>query len=412
MAEQKNIAIIGGGASGVIAAITAAQAGANVVIYEKNNRVGKKILMTGNGRCNFTNESADDIAHYHGENPDFVIDALKTYNVEKMKQLFNQFGIFPLTEDEGKVFPAALQASAVLDVLRYQLEILNIDERTEQVVTRVEKKTNGVAVSCGKKTEVYDALIVATGGCAAPKSGSDGNGLRLMEKLGHHVVQPYPVLTQVNVVNTKLVKIMKGVKIKAKAQLVDENGMVLQQDEGDVLFTDYGLSGPPILQMSGLCAERLKEGKPCGIRVAIFQQSAQEVLSLLQERQAYVREKTVTMALVGLVHKRMIIPILQQAQIMHDQLAMTLTEKQLKRLSKVLTEWTFDIASVRGFEHAQATGGGVNTWEINSETMESLLVPNVYLAGELLDVYGDCGGYNLHWAWASGMIAGNQAAKG
>lgn len=412
MKKRKRIAIIGGGASGLVAAITAAESGARVVIYEKNNRVGKKILMTGNGRCNLTNETAGDVAHYYGVNPDFVVDALKKYGVAEIKQFFKTLGILTVTEDEGKVFPASLQASAVLDVLRYQIDELKIQQRMQQTVTHIKQKAHRLSVICGKQAEEYDTVIVATGGCAAPQSGSDGNGLSLLEKLGHNVIKPYPVITQMNVVKSKIVKPMKGVRIKANAQLVDENGRVLKQDFGDVLFADYGLSGPPILQMSGLCAERLNQGKKCGVRVAIYQQSAQEMLITLQERQKYVGEKTVYMALVGLIHKRMIHPVLQQAQIKQDQLAKTLTEKQLMQLANALTGWTFDIDSVRGFEQAQATGGGINTWEVNSETMESLIIPNLYIVGELLDINGDCGGYNLHWAWASGLIAGKAAAEG
>lgn len=406
---KKKIIVIGGGAAGMMAALSAKENGGEVLILERNDRIGKKLLATGNGRCNYTNKNLT-INNYHGNNPKFGLSALSEFNVEKTIEYFERLGITPAVEDNGKVFPLSFQASSMLDVLRYEIENQGIELITEAQVSEIKKKKRFIITLKDKRTFEGDAVILATGGMALPSSGSDGNGYTLCKKLGHTVTEVFPGLVQLKL-QSNFLKSIDGVKFIGIAGIYINNKLVLE-DMGDILFTSYGISGPPILQLSRTALEYMNNGKNVELRVSIIHTRTQEELfNYLIDRFNLMPKKTVELGLIGLINKRLIIPILKEIDIDKNKNVASLSKDEIRRLSQILTSWSFTVIGSQSWGNAQVTAGGVNTDEIDNQTMESRIVKGLYIIGELLDIDGDCGGFNLQWAWSSGYIAGLNAAK-
>lgn len=402
------VVIVGGGAAGMMAAISAKNHGADVTLIERNNRVGKKILATGNGRCNYTNVNLT-IENYHGNNPKFAYSCLSQFGVEKTLEFFERLGITPTIEDDGRVFPLSLQSSSVLDVLRFELEELGIELLTDAFVTDIRKnKKFKLMLEDGR--QIYgDRVIIATGGKAAPNTGSDGNGYKLAERLGHSIVDIFPGLVQLKL-EGDIFKQVSGVKFPGVAGLYLEDRLI-KQDRGDILFTNYGISGPPILQLSRTALKYLKDGKDIELKVSIIHDRTEgELYDYLVFRFGFMAKKTIERGLIGLINKRLILPILKEVKIDKNKKIAHLSKDEVGRLAKILTDWRFKITGSKSFKDAQVTAGGVNTDEINSSTMESKLVKGLFFAGEIVDIDGDCGGFNLQWAWSSGYIAGENSA--
>ena len=406
---MKKIIVIGGGAAGMMAALSARENDADVILLERNDRVGKKILATGNGRCNYTNRYID-INNYHGNNPRFAYSALSGFNVDMTIDFFERLGITPAIEDNGKVFPLSFQSSSMVDVLRYEIENKGIELITEAYVTNIIKKNKFIVKLKDNRSFDGDKVILATGGNALPASGSDGNGYSLCKKLNHKVTHIFPGLVQLKL-ESNLLKALDGVKFDGTAGIYIDDKMVLE-DKGDILFTSYGISGPPILQLSRNALDFLNKGKEVEIRVSIIATKTEEELySYLDLRFKTISNRTAEMGLVGLVNKRLIIPIFKELNIDWKKDINNLSKGEIRSIAKILTNWTFKLIGSQSWAHAQVTAGGVDTNEINNQTMESKLVKGLYIVGELLDVDGDCGGFNLQWAWSSGYIAGLNAAK-
>ncbi len=406
---KKKIIVIGGGAAGMMAALSAKENGGEVLILERNDRIGKKLLATGNGRCNYTNKNLT-INNYHGNNPKFGLSALSEFNVEKTIEYFERLGITPAVEDNGKVFPLSFQASSMLDVLRYEIENQGIELITEAQVSEIKKKKRFIITLKDKRTFEGDAVILATGGMALPSSGSDGNGYTLCKKLGHTVTEVFPGLVQLKL-QSNFLKSIDGVKFIGIAGIYINNKLVLE-DMGDILFTSYGISGPPILQLSRTALEYMNNGKNVELRVSIIHTRTQEELfNYLIDRFNLMPKKTVELGLIGLINKRLIIPILKEIDIDKNKNVASLSKDEIRRLSQILIFWSFTVIGSQSWGNAQVTAGGVNTDEIDNQTMESRIVKGLYIIGELLDIDGDCGGFNLQWAWSSGYIAGLNAAK-
>ena len=429
---MKKVLIIGGGASGITAAIAAAKNGAAVTILEHMDRIGKKILSTGNGKCNYTNRR-QDLSCYRGENPAFVLPVLKQFGFEETVAFFRGLGIYP-KERDGYFYPASEQAAAVLDVLRMELRRLGVQVVTGCEVTAVRKKRNRfeVAVKC-KKTEDFeaatvrkkgndfeiaserklfcaDSCIFACGGKAFPKSGSDGSAFGLIEKFGHSFVGLVPALVQLKAKQT-FFKSIAGVRTDCLVKLFVERKLVCE-DRGEVQLTDSGISGIPVFQVSRYAARALQDRK----RV----QAVLDFVPYLEETELYAElkrrffkgnGKTAEEALVGLFSKKLIPLFLKQNEIGLQEDAGRIRERKIMELCGYLKAFTVDIADTKGFAAAQASAGGVRTEEICAETMESKLVDGLYFAGEVVDIDGICGGYNLQWAWASGYVAGMHAAE-
>jgi predicted Rossmann fold flavoprotein len=410
MKRKNHVLVVGGGAAGMTAAISARRLGAAVTILEKNPRVGKKILATGNGRCNFTNINAS-VDHYNGSNPKFVHSALSSFTVEDTIRFFEKLGIQHKVEDCGKVFPMSDQASSVLDVLLYELNSLGVDIVCDACVIDVAGERDNFAVRL-ENGEVYrgDRVIIAAGGKAMPSSGSDGSGFELAKKLGHTIVPVFPALVQL-MLEGSLFKAVSGVKFVGTAGIVHDNKLAVM-DRGDILFANYGVSGPPILQISRKAGELLNEGNEAFLKITVLDvYKAEEIRELIKKRYRIGFKKPADFALVGLINKRLIPVVLKEAGVNDlKRPAASLSDGELESIAHVLTDWRFKIRGTKGWQSAQVTAGGVSTDEIDPGTMESRLVKGLYFAGEIVDIDGRCGGFNLQWAWSSGFVAGQNAA--
>lgn len=404
------IAVIGGGAAGMLAAIAAGRKGADVTIWERGPRVGKKILATGNGRCNYTN-TYTDIEHYYGNNPKFAVSALSQFSVEQTINTFNRLGIAPKIEEQGKVYPMSGQASSILDVLLYELKELGIQICTDSYVKKISKEGKNFYVQLENDTRFkFDRVIISCGGKAKPSTGSDGSGYELARMLGHTITGIFPALVQLKL-EGQYFKQIEGVKIEGTAQLLCNNKLVMEE-QGDILFANYGISGPPILQLSRKAGELLEKGQVPIIKVILLDKITEEELQqVMIMRFKDGPNKTIQFSLVGLINKRLIPVVLKEAGITDlNRPVSNITGQERQRIVSILTDWRFKITGTKSWPSAQVTAGGINTEEINPSTMESKLVPGLYFAGEIIDIDGRCGGFNLQWAWSSGFVAGQNVA--
>lgn len=407
---KNHVIVIGGGASGMMAAVTAARMGAQVTILERNPRIGKKILATGNGRCNYTNINAD-ISCYGSHNPSFAHSALASFGVQATLDFFEQLGIVPKIEDLGKVFPMSEQASSVLDVLMYELKDAGVNIICDSYVKSIVKKKETFILKLDNNAEYRgDRVILAAGGKAMPSSGSDGNAYSIAEKLGHSVTPVFPVLVQLKL-EGGFFKQIEGVKFVGTAEIL-HNNKIIAQDRGDILFGNYGVSGPPILQISRKAGELLQDNKKVTLKISILDKMSKEELSiLLNKRFENSRRKTLEFSLVGLINKRLIPVLLKEAGFTDlKRPAESLSSREREMIAGILQNWHFTVSGTKGWTSAQATAGGIKTDEINPDSMESTILKGLFFAGEIIDIDGLCGGFNLQWAWSSGFLAGKNAA--
>ncbi len=408
---RNHVIVVGGGASGIMAAISARKQGAKVTILERNPRIGKKILATGNGRCNFTNINTD-ITYYNGNNPKFAYSALSNFNVNETIRLFNKLGIAHKIEEFGKVFPMSDQASSFLDVFLFELNEIGVDIIGNAYVKSIKKNKDKFIITLEDgNTFQGDKVIIATGGKAMPSTGSDGNGFELAEKLGHTIIDIFPGLVQL-MLEGSFFKQIEGVKFVGTAEILYKDKS-LAKDRGDILFGNYGVSGPPILQISRKAGELIRDNKEAILKITIIDtMSKEDIKNLLASRFEDGPKKTVEFNMVGLVNKRLIPVLLKEAGI-HDLKCPVgnLSKKDFEKICNILLDWRFKIKGTKSWPSAQVTAGGVNTNEINENTMESKIVKGLYFAGEIIDIDGQCGGFNLQWAWSSGFIAGLNAAN-
>ena len=404
------ILIIGGGAAGLAAALTAAKTlpGGQITLLERLDRVGKKILATGNGRCNLTNMRAGP-AHFYSNDKGLLKQALEQMPPQKVLDFFAEMGLLCQEEEEGRVYPYCKQASMVLDVLLLALEKAKIDVQCGCAVTAIERNKGKYLVKTadGRRFSA-DRVILTAGGKASPKLGSDGSGYVLARQLGHRCLPVYPALVALKCDMNGLGG-LKGIRAHGGLTLM-AGDHILGQDVGEVQFTEYGLSGIPAMQVSGRLS-RLRKGEKCVALVDLFPEWQPEAL-LRQLKSRCKSRNTLEDLLLGTVHKRLAYAVLKSAGLQPlSRPCASLTAGELRRLAELLKAWPFPVTGTQGWEFAQVAGGGVPLKEIDLSTMESRLQPGLYLAGEILDVTGDCGGFNLHWAWCSGMRAGEAAAK-
>ncbi|MHB8834329.1 MAG: aminoacetone oxidase family FAD-binding enzyme [Candidatus Methylomirabilia bacterium] len=421
MGARGEVIVIGGGAAGLVAAIAAARHGAAVTVLERLPRVGKKLLATGNGRCNFAN--AHLAPHrFHGADPGFAGAALAAFGLEATLSFFRDLGIEPRREEAGKIFPRSGQASSVLDVLRHELARLGVGTRCEAEVTRLAPHRAGWEVALRDEHLGCGAAVLASGGRASPQLGSNGSGYELVRPLGHRLIQPFPALTRIRVASPYL-KHLKGVKIEGVATLVpqrrgSQRGLdALDESEsaaaGEILFTETGLSGPPILDLSRRAGELAQRGEGALVQLDLCPEiAANDLEALLRERFGRRADTSVELALVGFLNKRLIGPALKVAGIADPtRPAAALGEPDILALAGVCKRWPFEVTGTDSWRDAQVTAGGVDVADVCPETLESRLAPGLFFAGEILDIDGDCGGFNLQWAWSSGHLAGTEAAR-
>lgn len=405
---MKRVMVVGGGASGIMAAIAAARAGAKVTLLEKNTQAGKKILVTGNGRCNFTNKD-QSLIHYRSQNPDRVKAVLQAFPMEETVSFFEELGLMA-GDKKGYLYPKSGQAASVAEVLRLELRRLGVKEAYHTEVLAVEKKGTLFLVQTEGWTYEAEAVILACGSVAAPKTGSTGDGYRFAKSFGHTVLKPLPALTGLYVEERDAAK-LTGVRMDAKVTLLVENE-VCAEEEGEVQFVSYGLSGIPIFQVSRYVSWALEERKRCEVCLDfMMEHTVDDVIAWIQKRRTYTEDRKGTDVLLGVLPEKLSLILLQRAGISLKKKRGEWTDLEVRRLTEQMKKMHFEIVKCRGYEQAQVCTGGVPLAELKGDTMESEKVKGLYLAGELLDVDGACGGYNLQWAWSSGYLAGRAAAR-
>lgn len=396
------IAIIGAGASGMAAAISAAASGAHqVLLLERQARVGRKLLATGNGRCNLTNRQTHP-GRYHGSSPDFVRPALDAYPVDSTLDFFQTLGLYTVTEPGGRVYPWSDQANSVVDVLRFALDRRNIQLRTGTEIVSVKKTAEGFRLK-DQNGQSYEAdrLIVSCGGAAGTKLGGGLSGYQLLRSLGHHCTRLFPSLVQLKT-DPALVRGLKGVRASAELRLT-LNDALLDKAQGEVQFTEYGVSGPAVFDLSRSAAAA--EG--CVLHLDLLPGCrAEELLSSLCIRISRFPSLLAEDLLTGILHNRLGRMLVRAAEIGLNTPLTSLNWEQLNRVVELCGELALPVTGTMGMEGAQVTAGGIVTREFDPATLQSRIVPGLYATGEVLDVDGDCGGFNLQWAWSSGLLAG------
>ncbi|MFN2103096.1 NAD(P)/FAD-dependent oxidoreductase [Finegoldia dalianensis] len=392
------VGIIGAGASGVFAALILKQNYIDTTVIERNANALKKIYATGNGRCNFTNRNVS-YKNYHGENPKFTISAIKKFDNYDVIEFFNDMGIPEVELENGKIFPKSLQASSIVKQMMCLANHLEVEFIYDSFVDDVRKDGDVFEVKSNDSIYKFDYLIIACGSKAYKKSGSDGNGYILMEKLGHNIVKTHPGIVQLRL-NGDSFKKMSGTKFKANAKLVVDDREVFEFYH-DVLFTDYGISGPTILQLSGEAIRAKNKGLDVKIRIDTVDLDENKLYEHLIYIISLNYYKKINELLVGLINDNLIEEVLNQANIEYDINVCELSKEEIYKLAHTLKNLEFSVSGYKDEDSGQITCGGVDTDEINPSTMESKKIKNLYIIGEIMDVDGDCGGYNLQWAFSS-----------
>lgn len=397
------IGIIGAGASGMAAALDAArQENTQILLFERQARVGRKLQATGNGRCNLTNLHADE-GGYHGEQADFVKGAMERFPVKNTLEWFEDLGLYTVAEPSGRVYPYSDQANSVVDVLRFGLDRENIHLISGFEVSKVKKTENRFLVEGRGEQYCCDRLIVACGGLAGSKLGGSMSGYQLLRSFGHKVTKLRPALVQVKSGWNGCIA-LKGVRANCHASIY-RNDILHSESKGELQFTEYGLSGPVIFEVSrDVCTT--KENWYCRLDF-LPEMERQTLVGLLQRR----RETNLPTEelLTGILHNRLGRVLTKTAGISAGGHTAKLRMDELERLADIVKGLEVTLTEPLGMDSAQVTAGGILTSEFDPDTMQSRKVPGLYACGEVLDVDGDCGGYNLQWAWSSGRLAGTSA---
>ena len=408
------IGIIGAGASGMAAALAASEnENVQVILWERQARVGRKLAATGNGRCNLTNMNAHALpymngqgdGYYHGTEPSFVRDALLHYGPDETLLWFRRMGLYTVKEESGRVYPYSDQANSVVDVLRFALDRPNIRLLCGREVKKVSCKDGAFLVTDSEESIRCDKLIVACGGIAGSKLGGTMSGYQLLRSFGHHCTKLRPSLVQLKS-NWHGCAALKGVRANCSVMVL-HNGQLFAECEGELQFTEYGLSGPVIFEVSrDVCSEK-------GVWVC----SLNLLPGYLEEDLEYelMRRKATNLLsdelLTGILHNRLGRVISKEAGVKSGIPIKDIPDTVLREVARLVKEFDIQVTEPMGMDSAQVTAGGILTSEFNPETMESKLVPGLYACGEVLDIDGACGGFNLQWAWSSGRLAGESAGK-
>ena len=399
-----NVAIIGGGASGLVCAIEAARRGHQVCVFEKNAKLGRKILATGNGQCNISNLHLNP-SRYHGEFPQFVTSILKRFDALTCKAYFRSLGLEMREGEEGRLYPMSHQASSVVDILVHEGRSLGVQFLCENEVEQIAQKGEQFSLHVKEAHRLFDACVIASGSLAYPNLGSSGSGYVFAKRLGHTVIEPYPTLVQLLSDEAHL-SLANGVKVEAGVELF-VGGTKKQWVQGDVLFTTYGLSGSAILDISRTASRACVENEPAWVVLDMLPKLSKEaVQSLLQKRLAYAGNKSLILWLEGIIPKKLALFLIHVNKLEHLTSASLLSPKELKKLSFSLKALRLHVKGTKGFESAEVSAGGVDVRELDEKTLMSKKVKNLYFCGEVLDIDGDCGGFNLHFAWGSGYVVG------
>jgi predicted Rossmann fold flavoprotein len=405
MQYNTDIAVIGGGAAGLMAAITAKRKAPNlsVTLIEGLDRVGKKLITTGNGRCNITNKSLS-LSHFHGEDKEFCRYALSRFGYDEARSFFESIGVDFVAEG-NRVYPASLQAASVVDALRFECDRLGVSTHLSCKIKEIKKGAEFTLLSDSDKFSAKTVIIASGLFSGGEKIGSDGSIFRLLKDMGISSVKATPSLVQLKT-ETDFVKQLKGIKVVAKATLLC-GGKALAENTDEVLFCDYGLSGPAILQIS---RDSARDDRKYEVSLDLYpEKSANELTNQLIKRAELLRERSLEDFFTGMLNKRLGQVLLKYCGFKLSDSVFGLSETDFEKIAKALKDFRFKITSNTGFLNSQVTAGGLKTSEFDSETMMSKKIKGLFAAGEILDIDGDCGGFNLAFAWASGHLAAESA---
>ena len=412
---SKTIAIIGGGASGLMCAISTKRhlekinKSARVLVLEKNARVGKKLLATGNGKCNLANTNENTDA-YHSNDTSAVASVLKAFDVRAISDFFSELGLCLVTANGTCVYPRSMQAASVLDVLRFEAQRLGVEFLCDFDVSSIKKSYKFYNIISKEKTISADSIVIASGSLA---SGGSDSGLALLKAFGHKIHQTFPALCALKC-DSEYIKIAKGMRSDAAMSLVVDD-MLIRKEKGEVLFCDYGLSGIAIMQLSGYVSRLCCDGKRHNMYITLDladEYDADELYAMLKKRKEKLLHIELENFLCGFLNKRIAMAVIKYANIgAFSDTALSLTDEKLKKLCNALKNFKLDVTGTKGTQNAQVMGGGASLSDFYTDTLESKKSGGLFACGEVLDVYGDCGGYNLTWAWASGFVCGCGVAE-
>ncbi len=403
--DCSTVAVIGGGASGMMAALTAARTpGRRVLLLERQQRIGRKLLATGNGRCNLTNLNAAP-ADYCGADAAFAAPALTAFPPAEALRFFEGLGLLTAAEPGGRVYPLSDSANSVLDVLRFALDRAGVELRCGAAVEEVTRSGGGFLLRMGAGTEAgdvkADAVILACGGAAGSKLGGVTDGYKLAKMLGHHRTALYPSLTRIRTA-PDYPRALKGIRVQAELRL-RRGGELLGGSRGELQFTETGVSGPAGFDLSRAAA---CGGDRLTLHMKLLPFEEEALFALLQARRAGFPDLEASELFTGMLHNRLGRVLVKAAGLPAQNALSALTDAQLRAAARRCLDFELPVLGVDGFDAAQVTAGGLRTDEFDPETLESRLVPGFFACGEVLDIDGPCGGYNLQWAWASGALAG------
>lgn len=394
---MKHIVIVGGGAAGLISAIYSKTNNNIVTILERNSSCGKKILATGNGKCNYWNDD-QNINHYHSTNNELLPRIITKELIEEVPAFFNNLGIVPKIKN-GYYYPFSNQATTIKNALLNEIENKKIKIRHDVLVNKITKKDNYFEIETENEIIKADKVIIATGSCASPKTGSDGIGYKLLKRFNHNIIEPYPALVQLKTKGSYL-KDWAGVRTDVKVSLYEDNNLI-KEESGEIQLTDYGVSG--------ICIFNLSRYIPLGLNKSKKEEIVINFLPFIENnnvKDLFKNNNSLKHQLEAILNNKLVNVILRKTNINEKLSFNELNQNEQELLIENLINFKAEVIGYNSFDNSQTASGGLSLTEINTDTMESTLVKGLYIVGELLDVDGDCGGYNLGFAWMSGMKAG------
>ena len=403
-----DVVVIGAGASGMMAAITAARNNKRILLLEKNEKLGKKILATGNGKCNYTNEQMDS-SFYYGEES-FVSTVLNAFSNADAISFFKEIGVYPKNRN-GYYYPNSEQAASVVNALAMELEQLGVVVKLNSEVEYFERKGTSFLVYTSNEVVKTPRLIISTGLKANPKLGSGENMIQLLQEKGHHIVTVLPSLCGFVAKGFPFKKV-SGVRVDCKLSIY-VNGECKKEERGELQLADYGISGIPVFQISHYGSNAIYQEKSASVIIDFLPDFTKQMLleELIFRKQKLSKGQKAEQFLNGLLHTKLALAILEKATIASDKEISLFLDDELERIANAIKQTKVELIESRDFEFAQVCLGGISLEEIDSESMMSKMIPGLYLTGEIMDVDGICGGYNLQWAWATGYIAGKHTGQ-
>ena len=405
------ILVVGGGASGLVASIYASKGDNEVILIDKNNNLGKKILLTGNGKCNYWNKDIS-LCHYNSFDMDVLDKIIIDKNKIEVENFFDRLGIIPKIKD-NYYYPSSNQASSIQTALILEAELNGVKILNNEEVVSIEKNNDLFLVNTSNRELYVDKVILATGSKACPKTGSDGYGYRLARSFGHTIIKPLPALVQLKL-DCPFLKDWHGIRSDVSVSLY-ENDKLIKSSVGEIQLTDYGVSGICIFQLSSLVSRGLYNSCNEEIEINFLNNlninNEDEFVKFMNKRNRIVVGRSISQLLDGILNYKLINLILKYIWISRDDIWDNISDVKKLELGRFLTKCRLEVIDTNSFDNAQVCSGGVSLKEINPLTMESLKITGLYIVGELLDVDGECGGFNLGFAWISGYLAGNSLGE-